>query len=241
MKKLYEENTATEKFYKENTELLKSISNTVTEIRKKFYEVTKDKKTFEEQLASLKTLESETGAYLTENNELENFDDYDAIRAEYTEDIDGEPVGILIDIYVSVVENYRDRKLMSTSIIDVSLERNDGTTTEYQDLDANDLAKHLSGDNVKLIINGEEVIGNTFVYDGCHKLYVIETEADRQQATEIGYIEEGDDEAKEYPISELEQYYLDSCPLRFIHPFSLPDDRDYVKQGDLYPEFIYHV
>lgn len=49
------------------------------------------------------------------------------------------------------------------------------------------------------------------------------------------------DEAEEYPIIELEQYYLDSCPLRFIHPFSLPDDRDYVKQGDLYPEFIYHV
>lgn len=229
------------KLYEENTELLKSISNTVTEIRKKFYELTKDKKTFAEQLASLKTLESETGAYLTENNELENFDDYDTIRAEYTEDIDGEPVGILIDIYVVVVENYGDRKLMSTSIIDISLERNDGTTTEYQDLDANDLAKHLSGANVKLIINGEEVIGNTFVYDGCHKLYVIETEADRQQATEIGYIEEGDDEKREYPISELEQYYLDSCPLRFINPFSLPNDRDYVKQGDLYPEFIYHV
>ena len=109
------------KLYEENTELLKSISNTVTEVREKFYEVTKDKKTFAEQLASLKTLESETGAYLTENNELENFDDYDTIRAEYTEDIDGEPVGILIDIYVVVVENYGDRKLISTPMIDISI------------------------------------------------------------------------------------------------------------------------
>lgn len=229
------------KLYEENTELLKSISNTVTEIRKKFYEVTKDKKTLKEQLESLKTLESETGAYLTENNELEEFDDYDTIRAEYTEDIDGEPVGILIDIYVVVVESYGHRKLISTPMIDISLERNDGITTEYQDVGANELAKHLSGANVKLMINGEEVIGNTFVYDGCHKLYVIETETDRQRATEIGYIKENDNEAKEYPIIELEQYYLDSCPLRFIHPFSLPDDRDYVIQGDLYPEFIYHV
>lgn len=229
------------KIYKENTELLKSISNTVTEVRRKFYEVTKDKKTLKEQLESLKILESETGAYLTENNELEEFDDYDTIRAEYTEDIDGEPVGILIDIYVVVVENYGHKKLISTPMVDISLERNDGTTTEYQDVDANELAKYLSGANVKLMINGEEVIGNTFVYDGCHKLYVIETEADRQRATEIGYIKENDNEAKEYLIIELEQYYLDSCPLRFIHPFSLPKDRDYVMQGDLYPEFIYRV
>ena len=57
-------------------------------------------------------------------------------------------------------------------------------------------------------VNGMTVIGNKFAYDGCHKIYVIESAQDEKEALHYGY--------KIYPIERLENIYIMSCPLRFI-------------------------
>jgi len=62
-------------------------------------------------------------------------------------------------------------------------------------------------------INSKEIIGNEFAYDGCHKMYVIEDEIDKQEAIEAGY--------EILDISEIEKTYLYSCELRFIHNWKL--------------------
>lgn len=72
-------------------------------------------------------------------------------------------------------------------------------------------------------INGNEVVGKEFAYDGCHKMYIIENESDRATAFENGY-EENDI----MDISELERTYGDSCSLKFISNMKL--DKMYVEQ-----------
>lgn len=62
-------------------------------------------------------------------------------------------------------------------------------------------------------LNGKEVVGNEFAYDGCHKIYIIEDENDRKTALEWGYIL--------YPIEQLLSKYNDSCELRFINNWKL--------------------
>ena len=47
------------------------------------------------------------------------------------------------------------------------------------------------------IINGKEVIGDKFAYDGCHKIYIIENEEDVKECKELGY--------EIYPISEIKE------------------------------------
>lgn len=68
-------------------------------------------------------------------------------------------------------------------------------------------------------INGIEVKGNKFAYDGCHKIYVIEDVEDEKMAKD-GY--------KIYPIEALEEIYRRSCSLRFIHNWKLT--KTYVAQ-----------
>ncbi len=63
-------------------------------------------------------------------------------------------------------------------------------------------------------INGKTVIGDYFVWDGCHKIYVVEDMEDVKEANEYGYTELID-------IGELEEYYNNSCPLRFINNWKL--------------------
>ena len=70
-------------------------------------------------------------------------------------------------------------------------------------------------------INGIEVVGNEFAYDGCHKIYIIEDENDRNQALEYDY--------DILPISELLATYNKSCSFRFISNWKLTTN--YVKQG----------
>ena len=56
----------------------------------------------------------------------------------------------------------------------------------------------------KLLINGKEVKGIGFVYDGCHKIFVVEND-DLQDV----YEKWGENETI-YPLEEIEQKYNES-------------------------------
>ena len=64
------------------------------------------------------------------------------------------------------------------------------------------------------------ITDNKFAYEGCHKIYTIEDEADEEKAVKAGY--------KILNISELADTYKNSCGLRFINNWKL--DKTYVKQ-----------
>ena len=70
-------------------------------------------------------------------------------------------------------------------------------------------------------INGQQVITNgTFAYDGCHKIYICETEEDCIKAKDIGY--------NIFDIKLLETAYENSCDLKFISNWKL--NKTYVGQ-----------
>ena len=69
-------------------------------------------------------------------------------------------------------------------------------------------------------INGLEVLGDTFAYDGCHKIYICECQSDEEEAKECGY--------SIYFIGSLEEVWEFSCSLRFISNWAL--DKMYVPQ-----------
>lgn len=69
-------------------------------------------------------------------------------------------------------------------------------------------------------INGIEVLGDTFAYDGCHKIYICECQSDEEKAIECGY--------KIIGIEFLEDIWDSSCSLRFINNWEL--DKFYVPQ-----------
>lgn len=78
----------------------------------------------------------------------------------------------------------------------------------------------VNGEYVK--VNGRHIWSNGyFAYDGCHKIYILESEKDVKQAMKYGY--------RLYPVMELQKTYEDSCPLKFIE--NLNFDKQYVKQG----------
>ena len=62
-------------------------------------------------------------------------------------------------------------------------------------------------------INGKAIIGDQFAYEGCHKIYIINTPEEEAQALEYGY--------NIYPIKEIEQVYKDSCSFKFISNWPL--------------------
>lgn len=70
------------------------------------------------------------------------------------------------------------------------------------------------------MINGKEVIGNSFAWDGCHKIYIIEDNEDYEMARDYEY--------DIYDIEEIQDKYNDSCDLRFIYNWKL--DKQYVCQ-----------
>ena len=65
-------------------------------------------------------------------------------------------------------------------------------------------------------INGKEVTAKKFAFEGCHKIYVIDTPEEEAQALKYGY--------DIYPIKEIEQAYKDSCSLKFICNWRMNDD-----------------
>ena len=69
-------------------------------------------------------------------------------------------------------------------------------------------------------VNGKEIEGNKFAYDGCHKIYICEDEEDIKDAVETGYAI--------FEIKQLKAIYNISCPLRFISSWKL--DKSYVEQ-----------
>lgn len=70
-------------------------------------------------------------------------------------------------------------------------------------------------------INGVEVVGKEFAYDGCHKIYVVEDENDKKEALESEY--------KIVSVEKLESTYNDSCDLRLIRNWKLT--KLYAMQG----------
>lgn len=72
----------------------------------------------------------------------------------------------------------------------------------------------------KLIINGKEVKGKYFAYDGCHKIFILENENQVISARGLRY--------EIYHIKEIEEIWGISCPLRFINSYDLQET--YVKQ-----------
>jgi hypothetical protein len=71
-----------------------------------------------------------------------------------------------------------------------------------------------------LKINGEVIAATHFAYDGCHKIYLIGSDADMETMRGYGY---GEDSSDILPVSELEWAWGDSCSLRFIHWADLHD------------------
>lgn len=70
-------------------------------------------------------------------------------------------------------------------------------------------------------VNGQTIVGEKFAYDGCHKMYVLETEQEEQEAIKFGY------EIK--PINLLPVTYEYSCELRFINKWDVSQPA-YVEQ-----------
>ena len=64
-------------------------------------------------------------------------------------------------------------------------------------------------------VNGIEITAKEFGYDGCHKIYLIESDADRKQLIGYGY--------DIHPISELKDAFENSCGLEFISNASLTE------------------
>ena len=55
-----------------------------------------------------------------------------------------------------------------------------------------------------------------FAFDGCHKIYLIQNDNNLQEAKEFGYTIINN-------LCLLKDYYENSCPLKFIHTWSLED------------------
>ncbi len=62
-------------------------------------------------------------------------------------------------------------------------------------------------------INNLEVTSTLLAYDGCHKIYLLESENEKKEAIKDGY--------EVIAITELERVWNDSCGLRFISNWSL--------------------
>jgi hypothetical protein len=69
-------------------------------------------------------------------------------------------------------------------------------------------------------INGQTTTAKKFAFDGCHKIYLLESRKDETEARAIGY--------SILPISELQDEYECSCGLRFISNWKL--DTSFVGQ-----------
>jgi len=69
-------------------------------------------------------------------------------------------------------------------------------------------------------INGKNIDGKKFAYDGCHKIYVIEDKKDEKEAIDLCY--------SILNIKKLPETYYKSCPLRFISNWKLT--KKYVEQ-----------
>lgn len=63
---------------------------------------------------------------------------------------------------------------------------------------------------------------NKIAYDGCHKIYICESNEDMEKAKELGF--------KIHELNELEDLFKKSCPLVFIYNWNFTEY--YVGQGE---------
>lgn len=59
-----------------------------------------------------------------------------------------------------------------------------------------------------MTINGKKITAKKFAWEGCHKIYLINTKKDEKELLELGY--------DLYPIEKLRQTFEESCSLKFI-------------------------
>lgn len=78
-----------------------------------------------------------------------------------------------------------------------------------------------------LRIDGTVIDAAEFAYDGCHKIYLIFTAADRAAMISYGY---GEDTSSIVAVSELPRVWGETCFLRFISRADLKGP-DLVAQG----------
>jgi hypothetical protein len=62
-------------------------------------------------------------------------------------------------------------------------------------------------------INDINITAKKFAFDGCHKIYLLESRKDETEARAIGY--------EILPIEQLQDAYDGSCGLRFISNWQL--------------------
>lgn len=79
----------------------------------------------------------------------------------------------------------------------------------------------------RLWINGKPVDAEGFMYDGCHKVFLIATDADVEHMRGHGWSE---DDIQ--PLSELPGVWAETCFLRFISGTGASDYHNYVEQGE---------
>ena len=63
-------------------------------------------------------------------------------------------------------------------------------------------------------VNGKVINGDRFAFDGCHKIYIIESDENEAEAIKEGY-------DKILPIELLPETFENSCPFRFIRNWDL--------------------
>ena len=65
-------------------------------------------------------------------------------------------------------------------------------------------------------IGKHKIKAKEFFYDGCHKIYLIETPQDKKD-----FLSNGWEECDIYTIDQLIEIYRSSCPLKFINTCKL--------------------
>lgn len=66
------------------------------------------------------------------------------------------------------------------------------------------------------LVDAREVQAESVAYDGCHKIYLIQTQADLDLLTDLGYAI--------HPLDRLQDIWDISCPLRFVSLADLSED-----------------
>ena len=73
-------------------------------------------------------------------------------------------------------------------------------------------------------VNGKEIVGIGFAYDGCHKFYIIANEKEKKEVEFYRY--------EVYPLKKkkMEWLWKISCPMRYIERWDLTEE--YVRFGE---------
>lgn len=66
-----------------------------------------------------------------------------------------------------------------------------------------------------MVISGKKVTQKWFLFDGCHKFYLLDSNKYTEDIKARGY-----SDTDIYPIEELPYAFYNSCPLRFIENWS---------------------